>query len=373
MNQPANGNFRPFAMIGERLLASTAIKIELPPSQHALMVQRKAAIEKHLEREGSPLKGLIRLFYQQGSVAIGATIRAKFRQEGFDIDIIVELLGRGNLTPAQVLDLLYEAMRGDPGSRYYDCTERQSRCVTVYYADGMHLDLSPAVLLDERDPRRSHIFHSKPEEPRWKDTTILTNCFGFVAHYNGRCPIDQMFAEDYGRLVRDADLQLQVMAKDSDSVPVPVHSTTVGGKSAVTVALQLFKRNRNIRWLPRNRRMPASVMFSCLSLEVAEAGRTIGQNLKVIAEHILDRLIRAKSVGELLHVENPVCRGDVFTDRWPVDHTDQDLLIGDMRLLLRQLAELFDDRRSFKDRSKTLEDMFGETVAKQVVDEFANP
>lgn len=371
MNKPAYGSFRPFAVIGERLLASTAVKIELPPSQHALMVQRKAAIEKHLEREGSPLKGLIRLFYQQGSVAIGATIRAKFRQEGFDIDIIVELIGRGSLTPAQVLDLLYEAMRGEPGSRYYDCTERQSRCVTVYYADGMHLDLSPAVLLDEWDPRRSHIFHSKLEEPRWKDTTILTNCFGFVAHYNERCPIDQMFAEDYGRLVRDADLQLQVMMKDADSVPVPVHSTVVGGKSAVTVALQLLKRNRNIRWLPRNRRMPASVMFSCLSLEVAEAGRTIGQNLKVIAEHILDRLIRAKSVGELLHVENPACRGDVFTDRWPVDYTDQDLLIGDMRLLLRQLAELFDDRRSFKDRSKTLEDMFGETVAKQVVDEFA--
>ena len=34
---------------------------------------------------------------------------------------------------------------------------------TVYYADGMHLDLSPSVLLDERDPRRSYIFHSKLE------------------------------------------------------------------------------------------------------------------------------------------------------------------------------------------------------------------
>lgn len=371
MNKPTNGDFRPFAVIGERLLASTAIKIELPPSQHILMVGRKASIEKHLEREGSPLKGLIRLFYQQGSVAIGATIRAKFRQEGFDIDIIVELLQRANLTPAQVLDLLYDAMRGEPGSKYYDCTERQSRCVTVYYADGMHLDLSPSVLLDEHDPRRSHIFHSKLEGPRWKDTTILTNSFGFVAHYNARCPIDQMFAEDYGRLVRTADLQMQILMKDAESVPVPVHSTVVGGKSAVTVALQLLKRNRNIRWLPRKRRMPASVMFSCLSLEVAEAGRTIGQNLKIIAQHILDRLNRAKSVGELLHVENPVCPGDVFTDRWPESQADQDLLIEDMRLFLRQLAELFDDRRSFKDRSRTLEDMFGETVAKQVVDEFA--
>lgn len=370
MNRPTNDVFRPFANIGERLLAATAIKIELPPSQHSLMVERKLAIEKHLEREGSPMRGLIRLFYQQGSVAIGATIRAKSRQEGFDIDIIVELLQRGKLTPAQVLDLLYQAMRGEPGSRYYECTERQSRCITVHYADGMHLDLSPAILLDEGDPRRSHIFHSKLEEPRWKDTTILTNSFGFVAHYNSRCPVDQVFSDNYGRLVRTADLQMALM-KDADSVPVPVHSTVIGGKSAVTVALQLLKRNRNIRWLPRKRRMPASVMLSCLTLEVAEAGRTIGQNLKITAQHILDRLKLAKSSGELLHVENPVCPGDVFTDRWPESHSDQDLLIDDMRLFLLQLEELFDDRRSIKDRAKTLQDMFGETVAKQVIDEFA--
>ena len=62
MNQPTNGNFRPFAMIGERLLAPTAIQLHLPPSHHALVVPRKAASEKHREREGSPLKGLIRLF-----------------------------------------------------------------------------------------------------------------------------------------------------------------------------------------------------------------------------------------------------------------------------------------------------------------------
>lgn len=371
MNKPFEQKFSPFASVGEKLLASTAIRIELPPSQHALMVQRKAAIEAYLEREGSPIKGLIRLFYQQGSTAIGATIRAKFRLEGFDIDIIVELIDRNDLAPAQVLDLLYDAMRGEPGSRYYDCTERQTRCVTVHYADGMHLDLSPSVLLDEGDPRRSHIFHSKPDEPRWKDTTILTNSFGFVARYNERCPIDQLFAEDYGRMVRDADLQLQVMMKDADSVPVPAHSSDLGGKAAVTVALQLIKRNRNIRWIPRGGRMPASVMISCLALEVAETGRSIGQNLRIIAAHILDRMLKAKSVSELIRVENPVCSGDVFTDRWPETHHAQDLFISDMRLLLTQLDEFFDERRSFKDRSKTLEAMFGEAVAKEVVNDFA--
>jgi hypothetical protein len=67
----------PHWSVAERLLAAVAVKIELPPTQHTLMCQRKATIETHLEREGSPLKGHIRLFYQQGSVAIGATIKAK--------------------------------------------------------------------------------------------------------------------------------------------------------------------------------------------------------------------------------------------------------------------------------------------------------
>jgi hypothetical protein len=357
--------------VAERLLAAVAVKIELPPTQHTLMCQRKATIEAHLERDGSPLKGHIRLFYQQGSVAIGATVKAKLRDEGFDIDIIVELLHLGSLTPAQVLDLLFQAMRGEPGSRYYDCTVRQSRCVTVHYADGMHLDLSPSVLLDERDPRRSIIFHSKTEEPRWKDTTILTNSYGFVAHYNRLCPVDQTFSDKYGRMVRDADLQMRAMMKDADSIPVPAHSSEVGGKSAATVGLQLIKRNRNIRWHKRNRRMPASVMLSCLALEVAQPGRTIAQNLVEISNHILTRLVSAKNAGRLIHVENPCCPGDVFTDRWPETLQDQDLFISDMRLLLAQLEQFLDERRSFKERAKILEEMFGETVARQVIDSFA--
>ncbi len=372
MNQHIGNSTHPFSSLGERLLAATAIKIELPPSQHALMIQRKSAIEKHLERDGSPLKGLIRIFYQQGSTAIGATIKAKFRSEGFDIDIIVELIEQDDMTPAQTLDLLYEAIRGEVGSRYYENTERQTRCVTVHYADDMHLDLSPSILLDDNDPRRSHIFHSKPEEPRWKDTTILTNSFGFAARYNRLCPIDQTFAEDYGRMVRRSDLQRSIVMKDADSLPVPEHSSVVGGKSAVTVALQLIKRNRILRWRSRNRRMPASVMLSCLALEVAESGRTIGDNLRIIVKHILDRMLRAKSFGSLINVENPCCAGDLFTDRWPENHDDQDLFIADMRLLLKQIDDLFDESQPFKKRAKTLEAMFGETLAQQVVKDFAS-
>lgn len=371
MNQLSKHPFIPLDSLGERLLAAVAIKLELPPSQHLLMIQRKLAIEKHLERDSSPLKDLIRMFYQQGSVAIGATIKAKHRNIGFDIDIIVELL-LDRISPSEALDLLYEAIRGAPGSRYYDCTTRQTRCVTVHYADGMHIDLSPSVLLEEGDPRRSCIFHSKPEDPRSSDYCVLMNSFAFAEHYNALCPIDHTFAEAYAKRVMAADQAFEIIAKDADSVAVPEHSAEVGGKSAVTVGLQLLKRNRDIRWIPRKRkRMPASVMFSCLTVEVAEAGRTIGENLRVTATHILDRLITAKSMGELIVVENPRCSGDLFTDRWPENDHDQNLLIGDMKLFLRQLGVVLDEGQSLKERTAALEAMFGETVAQDVLKDFA--
>ena len=58
------------APIGELLLAETAIRIELPPSHHGLAVDRFKAIRNHVERDGSPLAGRVRIFYPQGSMAI---------------------------------------------------------------------------------------------------------------------------------------------------------------------------------------------------------------------------------------------------------------------------------------------------------------
>jgi len=355
----------PWDSVSEQMLSAVAIRIELPPSMHALLAERKDAIENHLERDGSPLKGRIRLFYQQGSVAIGATIRAKSRDEGFDIDIIVEL-NVSDLTPWEALELLDQAMRGRPGSRYHDRTERQTRCVTVRYADGMHIDLSPSELISDSDPRRSYIYHSKPEEPRSEDRKVLSNSFGFADEYNTTCPVDTSFEQEYARRALKADHDKLT----ADSLPIPDHSTVAGGKSAVTVALQLIKRNRNIRWVTRNGRMPASVMLSCLALEVAGAGRTIGQNVRITASHILDRLQQAKHQGALIHVENPRCPGDVFTDRWPENQAAQDLMIDDMRLLLKQLDMLLDEREPLRDRRDALKAMFGEDIGQAVMDDL---
>lgn len=357
------------ASIAERMLRRVAIKIELPPSQHRLACERKAAIEAHLERPGSPLAHLVTLFYQQGSMAIGATIRAKRREDGYDIDIVVELRLPRDTPPAEVLDLLYQTVKGETGSRYHDMVERQTRCVTIHYADGMHIDLTPSILVQATNPRKSIVFHSKPEEPRHKDRRVPTNSYAFADEFNAQCPPDLPFAEEYGRLARRLDPETVVAKGESEDVPP--HSSEVGAKSVTVVALQLIKRFRVLRYRSRpGQRMPPSVMLSCLVLEAARPGRMIGEALWASAAHIEQRLREAHDAGVLIDLRNPRDWEDRFTDRWPGALEDQKRFIDDLVWFRHRLALVLDDQRSLAERGEALVALFGETPGREAMAEI---
>jgi hypothetical protein len=101
-----------------------------------------------------------------------------------------------------VLDALYRAIRGESGSRYYDNTIRHTRCVCVTYEDGMHVDLTPAVLVAQREPRTSVIFHSKPEDPSEPKLGLLANPWGLAEWFKGMTPLDADFAKMFeGRAI----------------------------------------------------------------------------------------------------------------------------------------------------------------------------
>jgi hypothetical protein len=365
MNQPPLG---PNAPLGELLLAGTAIRIELPPSQHRLAVERYEAIRKHIERVGSPLFDKVRIFYPQGSMAIRATILSRKRADGFDIDIVAELILRHSTAPAVVLDLLFEAINGPPGSQFHGMAERQTRCVTVHYADGMHLDITPTLLLTELDPRLSHLFHAKKEEPTSAHLCLRMNSFAFCEWVNGMTPIDLSFEEAYGRRALAFDA-LRKRA-DADVKPVPAHSTAEGGKSAKIVALQLLKRNRNFRYEKRSGRLPPSVMLAKLAAETVTPGASIAWALDAISAKVLTALEDAERAGVLIDVRNPRCEEERFTDRWPEDRRAQRLYIEDLRLFRTQLANLMSPQFSLPEKRDLLVEMFGVGPAQSVIDEY---
>jgi hypothetical protein len=364
---------QPHLHVVEELLIRTAIRVELPPNLHALAVGRYEAVRKHIERDGSPLKDRVRLFYPQGSMAIRATIRSRKRADGYDIDIIAELILPPWTPPAIVLDLLFLAINGEKGSRYYGKVRRQTRCITIEYEDGMHLDVTPSILITENDPRISHIFHANPEEPEDNHRCLVINSFAFVEHVKVRTPNDLDFRQRYAREVkRYADSNPSKIKADADVVEVPPHSTEDGGKSVTIVALQLSKRHRNERYLRRKgRRIPPSVMLSKFAADVARPGAMLIQLLDALTAHMLWELERADGCGTVIDVRNPKCTQDRFTDRWPENADAQRLYIEDLHLFRAQLGMLMTGNLSLNEMGDLLVDMFGEGPAQAAVEDLA--
>lgn len=362
------GPLGPNAPLGEILLAETAIRIELPPSLHGLAVDRYEAVRNHVERADSPLYDRVRIFYPQGSMAIRATIKSRRRSDGYDIDIVAELVLPADTPPGLVLDILFEAINGPPGSRYRGMVERQTRCVTVYYADGMHLDITPTLLVDEYDPRRSMLFHAKPEEPAQAHRRLLMNSFAFCEWFNERTPIDLAFVEAY-RIKANA---FDAARADADVVPVPAHSIEVGGKSAAVVALQLLKRNRNIRYQSRKgHRLPPSVMMAKFSGDAAVPGSSISGALNAIINVALGTLEAADQEHRIADVRNPRCNDDRFTDRWPENLMAQRTYIQDLKLFRNQLSALMSPGLTLSEKQDLLIAMFGEGPARSVIQDYS--
>lgn len=371
MNRLTNSNlvvpFGPETPLIETLLAEVAIRIELPPSQHQLAVERYEAVRNHVERNGSPLEGRVTLFYPQGSMAIGATIRSWRRSDGYDIDIVAEVEMPPGMSPARVFELLFEAINGEPGSRYHGKVERQTRCVTVHYADGMHLDVTPACLVDAWEPRRSDIFHANPEKPPSEHRRVPMNAFAFVEWFKENTPIAYSFADTYGQKARKHDSLLQQRA--AEALPVPKHPVISGNKSASVVALQLLKRYRNMRYARRQGRLPPSVMLSKLAAEVEVSGRSLIEALNAISAHVLATLEAAERAGKLVDVCNPCCADDRFTDRWPEDRAAQQLFITDFRLFRQHLAELMSGEHDLEGLRNLFAQMFGEGPSRSAIED----
>lgn len=350
--------------VADALLADIAVRIQLTKTEHDKAVARFEAMRDWIDRADSPLRGLVALLYAQGSMAIGSTISRSSDREEYDIDVMVVLAILWDTDPEAVLDTLYRAIRGDSGSRYYDKTVRHTRCVTVTYEDGMHIDLTPAVLVADREPRTSVIFHSKPEDRAVPKLHLLANPWGLADWFKGMTPIEADFAKLF---------EGRALAHDrAPGEPVPDQEPAYR-KSRAVIALQLVKRWRNVLYAKRDRahlRRPPSVLLSKLFADSANQTKTLSEEVEHQARQLLLRLEAEQSAGRLMHEVNPRCAEDVLTDRWPATPADQDLLTADLRGLIVDVQLLRSGTLSIDKIAKILERMFGERPAKSAVDEY---
>lgn len=353
----------PLAEPLDALLADIAIRVQLSETNYRKAVERYRAVHEHIEREGSPLRDRVALFHPQGSMAIGATISSKLENDEFDIDLIAILDLPADTPPHRMLDLLEEAIRDEPGSRYYGKTNRCTRCVQVLYADGMHLDVTPMVRIHTLPEKCGYIYHVPERYATPQDTRIIANPWGFANHFLEHTPADHLFAAAFSEQARAYEGALLLAEAEVELVPEqePIHA-----KSMAVISLQLMKRYRNVRYDEREGRCPPSVMMAKVVADNAGRTSTLSDELIFQASQLRDLLAVAQREGRILEVRNPTCYPDLFTDRWPGHLLAQRVFLGDMIMLVEKLESL----RGECDLSKmqaTLAELFGEKATVEAV------
>ncbi|MGE3250559.1 MAG: nucleotidyltransferase [Hyphomonadaceae bacterium] len=348
----------------DELLMDIAVRIQLSPTLQGLAIDRANTIAQWLQREGSPLQGRLLRLYPQGSMAIGATIRSKEDDDLFDIDLIAEVDWSAGTTAMQMLLMLYRAIKGEPGSKYYadGIVELQTRCVTIHYAE-MHLDITPMSRNPAWCERGGYIAHAKYGAPVTDHRFVPANPWGFAEDFKEKTPAEAWFAEvilrkSYGRAIR------------ADVEPVPEHEALYR-KAMAVVALQLIKRHIYLLYArkPKGTRRPPSVYVAESIARNANCTRALIDELRHQVRCLQDSLKEAAQRGALIDVRNPALWEDQLTDRWPREPLAQRIFIGELEALLRALNDAKDETDLPKLKSK-LALLFGENAAIEAVDAF---
>lgn len=346
------------------LLADVAVRIQLSPTEYETAIKHYEVMGEWIDRPGSPLRGMVEGFYPQGGFSTGSTISAHDDRSDYDLDAMAVINWGHGVDPEYALATLHQAIAGEEGSRYFDKSERKTRCTQVQYS-GMHLDVTPSVLIASMDPKTSFIFHSKPSDPFVPRQRIFANPFGLAEWFNARTQADIVF----GSYFEQASLnyaRASALAK-ADTTPVP-DQLPAYKKSRQVICLQLLKRWRNIVY-DRNHptlRLPPSVLLTYYVGLHTGGERSLLDELIHQVNGILTTIESAAAFGRRAYAENPTCKQDVLTDRWPGSLDDQQVFLEELRAFARKLYVL---KRgvSLEDMRKILEDLFGKKPARDAI------
>lgn len=351
------------------MLADIAVRIQLTPTDYQIATDHYEAINEWIDRNESPLHGRVQLLYPQGGFMIGASAARHSTDADFDIDIMAQIAWPAHIDPEIALSTLHVAIRGERGSRYYDKAERKTRCSTVHYV-GMHLDLTPAVRLVQREEKTSHIFHSKPSDTSEPRLTLLANPHGLGQWFLNKTPPEEVFSLYVEKAALDYDrARLQVMAKaDADRVPAQLPAYR---KSRAVISLQLIKRWRNLAYDRRHAmlRLPPSVLLAYYVALHANRTSTLADELIHQVECMIVALEAAERSHRTVQEFNPMCREDELTDRWPVDVAEQRVFIDELKAFVAQLYRLREGL-PLAEMQRILEGLFGERPARDAVRKY---
>ena len=261
-------------------------------TDHDKAVDRFEVMRDWIDRPGSPLHGLVALMYPQGSMAIGATIARCQRARGVRHRRHRGApRSRGIPIPQMVLDALYHAIRGEPGSATMTrppATPAASASPTKTACTSIS---TPAVLVDEREPRTSVIFHSKPEDPSVPKLRLLANPWGLAEWFKVMTPLETDFAKMFeGRAMAHDRAPGEPVPDQESGLPQVPRAYRAAAHQAVAQRPLCQAERAKLR-------RPPSVLLSKHFADHANRTTTLSEEVEHQARQLLLRLEAEKAVG----------------------------------------------------------------------------
>ena len=356
----------PFADPLDHLLAELAFSIQLPPSYHEKAEKRYKSVQTYLENKNDLFKNHIESFYPQGSMAIDSTISTKGTDDEYDLDIIAQVDGRFRyMLPLEILKEFEYALKDYQGLNVI----RQSRCITINYSDGMHLDISPSIRQLETPERQSHICHAKGPANSSLDKMVPMNAKGFELWYRDRTPMEELVVNRFSKLWDDRDMLTLRSEAEVEDVPEQVPFVV---KNIATLALQLHKRFRNILYSNIPGRMPPSILLSFFAGKLARPNTTLTKMVILIANDLIAEIQNATLYRHTISISNPCYNEDILTDRWPESIEQQEFYAMQLKELVNVLEKIKTGQLETTEMMRLLRKYFGDQVVTRASERIAS-
>jgi hypothetical protein len=313
------------------LLAQVARALQLTPEQYVLAAQHYAAVADWLGARGSPLAPFRPWIYPQGSMALETTVRPRTREE-YDLDLVCQMLPTG-MTAIDVYNAVYDRLIAH--GTYAAMVEKMKRCVRLNYAHDFHLDIIPA------EPDYAHGKEAIRVPDRSLRDWTPSNPKGYVAWFTHRSRVT----------LRELRAKLD---------PLP-HPTPVEDKPALSIAVQLLKRRRDM--LCDADVAPRSIVLTTLAGEYYRGTDCVLTALGQVVAGIQQR-IRDAHPGRIT-VCNPTNSGEKFCESFegPGRYATFKWFIAQLEQDLQQIAAT----QGIAQLQRVLSDIFGEEPVTKAV------
>jgi len=325
------------------LLNRIGVKLQLSPSAYELSVARYKTIAAWLQAEGSPLAMYELEVYPQGSLRIGTTVKLRGRKE-FDLDFVCEFQVDPGVfpDPIKLLDLIEARLRAN--ATYRSMVERKNRCIRLTYANEFYMDILPACPKPSVGLYGEHcVVVPDCDADDWKPS----NPKGFPLWYESK-----------------ARAAIVTFSKSVEPLP---GQQSYEDLATLNRVVQLLKRGRDIFFDGQpDGGAPISIVLTTLAAQNYLGHTSVSDAMGIVLAGIVE-MIPDVAWGRL-KVTNPTNPAEDFSERWDADPEAYLAFVSWIKEFKAKWEGLR-GQTSIPSVKSSLEKMFGERIATEVVEE----